>query len=462
MGEAIVSLDNGEIDESEKGKSVAARKPAKPASSGLRPLARSNQKAYRIKDEIVLVADDSEQVYALNASSSAIWELCDGSHSLTEILSLLRQKFSGQDVQMMSDITTALFQFQALDLLHAGSLSNTGTDSSNTRVLAPAGSDRPRVRIVHGIEDKVYFHWQLAIMFESLVGQMPAGWEINVVVCNNHLPISLELQKIFDIYGIRYFTGESHADNHHIDFAGGGDRYVPMNRVEALNIISQHVSADELVCLMDTDIFLYGELRKELFPKANAMASNWIIGQEKYFHFSTGDSRGLSLPKLLEAFGCEQEFKPGGVMVFLTGETLQANNRKVIRDCFRFLQINYLAGKILELPPHGVWVAEMACFAMAMYPNGHEYELLDIEQFAVQEQNAEQLEDGSFFHYYTDLSDGNTGPFFKSQWHKQLFNHQDFLSADIESFQEAAVGDVEKRFMSLAIRARERLRENAS
>jgi hypothetical protein len=208
---------------------------------------------------------------------------------------------------------------------------------------------------------------------------------------------------------------------------------------------------------MDSDIFLFGDLQEALFPGGNAMASNWIIGQPRYFQFSTQDKKGLSLPKLLEALGCEQDFKPGGVMVFLTGETLQVNDRKVIRDCFRFLQILYLAGKILELPPHGVWVAEMACFAMAMYPNDIDYELLNIDQFAVQEQNANELPPGSFFHYYSDINDGNPGPFYQSQWHKQLFAEQNFLQADIESFLDQAAGKAERAFMTLAQQARDRL-----
>jgi len=437
-------------------------RPAPPTRHGrgprpLRPKKIPGLKAYRVATEMVLVPESGGKVYALNPSGTAIWEMCDGQHSLLDMVTRLRGQFSGDELQMMTDLTGALFQFDALELLERSSLGDPRLAESDTVVMTDTSQSGRRLRIVHGIEDTPYFHWQLAIMFESLVGQMPGGWEINVVVCNNHRPISDELAHILATYGVTYFTGESHADNHHIDFAGGGERYVPLNRVEALNVISRHVAPDDLVCLMDSDIFLFGALQQDLFPDGNAMASNWIVGQQKYFHFSTNDTRGLSLPKLLEALGCEQEFKPGGVMVFLTGEALQRNDRKVIRDCFRFLQILYLMGKILELPSHGVWVAEMACFALAMYPNGVDYDLLDLEQFAVQEQNARDLPPGTFFHYYSDINDGSAGPFFQSHWHKQLFREQNFLLADIESFLEVAKGAVEQRFMELAIRARDRL-----
>ena len=428
-----------------------------PGSVSLRPKGKSEPRLYPVGNEAILVPRQGTNVFALNASGAAIWKLCDGRHTLADMITELRRQFSGDDLCMMSDLATALFQFEALELLERSSVVDPRLSDIGTILLGSSASRGRRVRIVNGIEDRPYFHWQLSILFESLIGQLPTGWEINIVVCNNHRPISAELAHILDTYQVSYFTGESHADNHHIDFAGGGDRYVPLNRVEALNIISHHVAVDDLVCLMDSDIFLFGDLQEALFPRGNAMASNWIIGQQRYFQFSTQDKKGLSLPKLLEALGCEQEFKPGGVMVFLTGETLQVNNRKVIRDCFRFLQILYLAGKILELPPHGVWVAEMACFAMAMYPNGIDYELLNNEQFAVQEQNANELPPGTFFHYYSDRNDGSPGPFYRSQWHKQLFAEQNFLQADIESFLDHAAGKAEQAFMTLARRARDRL-----
>lgn len=450
--EETESAEEGQNQEDTQGISA-------PGSDSLRPAARPQVKSYPVADELILLPQGGDRVYALNASGRAIWELLDGLRSLTQIHQHLIQHFDGDPVDIFRDLTTALFRFQALDLLEPKSLSPRSQSAKDDVFLSNSPSSRSALRIVHGIEDNTYFHWQLAIMFESLVGQMPAGWDINVVVCNNHEPISSELAHIFETYQVKYYTGESHADNHHMDFAGGGDRYVPINRVEALNVISAHVSPDDVVCLMDTDIFLYGELQEDLFPKGNAMTANWIVGQERYFQFSTEDRYGLSLPKLLNALGCESEFKPGGVMIFLTGETLQRNDRKVVRDCFRFLQILFLSGRILDLPSHGTWVSEMACFALAMYPNDIDYELLNIEQFAVQDQAADELPQGTFFHYYSDVNDSSNspGPFRNSHWHKQLFRESSFLKSDIESFLERAEGAAEKQFMKLALQARERL-----
>jgi hypothetical protein len=207
---------------------------------------------------------------------------------------------------------------------------------------------------------------------------------------------------------------------------------------------------------MDTDMFLVGDLREDLFPTGNAMAKNWIISQERFFQFSNPAGRGLSLPGLLRAMGYERELKPGGVTIFLTGETLQ--EKKYIQDCFRFLQILYLIGKMGDYPTHGVWMAEMACFALATVPNDIEMELLDVPQFAVPEPGTGTVPDGSFFHYYIDLNDGGNGPFPGSQWHKQLYRQSDLLRrSDLEGARDNARSPVETRFFELAVAAQERL-----
>jgi len=144
--------------------------------------------------------------------------------------------------------------------------------------------------------------------------------------------------------------------------------------------------------------------------------------------------------------------------VFLTGATLASD--KVIKDCFRFAQIIYLLGKTAGLPDHNLWMAEMACFAMALTANQLDYELLDVPQFAVPAPRQATVPAGSFFHYYCDINDGFGGPFADSEWNKQLFVARDFLAEDLESFRRDARGEVERRFLDLALTARRRLLES--
>jgi hypothetical protein len=255
---------------------------------------------------------------------------------------------------------------------------------------------RPAVKFVVGIEDKPYFHWQLPILIESLMDKLPHGWELLVVVCNNHMPLSESLTQVFLAYNIKYFTTTNYPQNENIEFAGGGDCYVAINRIQALSAVADYVGPDDLICLMETDIFLYKDLNLHVIPTTNSLAKNWIIQQELFFSLRR-DPEGVNLSKLLEAMGCPHSFKPGGVILFLTGATVQ--NKKFIRDCFRFTQILYLMGKILEVDQ--LWVAEMPCFALALTINGIPYDVIDDPEFFTLNVDYPSIRPGTFYHYMT-------------------------------------------------------------
>ena len=86
-----------------------------------------------------------------------------------------------------------------------------------------------------------------------------------------------------------------------------------------------------------------------------------------------------NLRTLLQAIGCNDELKPGGVNVFVTGAAAQ--NKKFISDCFRFAQVLFLLGRIAGL--RKTWIAEMPGFALAMTANGIPYDLLKNQEFLV-------------------------------------------------------------------------------
>ncbi len=419
------------------------------------PKRRADFKAYPVANEMVLLSPDRGHAYTLNESGAAIWELCDGTHSLRDMLDALRARYAGEDVDVLTDVAEALLRFRTFGLIDTAGVPLAGRSDRSAVILAPAAPARARIRFVFGIEDRVYFHWQLAILFESLVGQLPPGWDITVVVCNDHAELSPELTRLLGVYGVSAVTGANHGRSHDIDFSAGRGGYVALNRVEALKSIAAYVERDDVVCLMDTDLFLYGEIQEDLFPTGNAMAENGIIGEPLFMGFASR-GRGIDLNKLLASMGCDTPLKPGGVTVFLTGETVR--NEKVLRDCFRFAQILFLLGKVLDLPAHATWVAEMACFAMALTPNRIDYALLDVPQFGVLPPRQERVPEGSFYHYYCDPNDvGGAGPFRDSEWHKQLFTDSDFLLADLAGFRAEARSDLERRFLDFALAARRRL-----
>lgn len=311
--------------------------------------------------------------------------------------------------------------------------------------------DRPPLKFVLGIDDSTYFHWQVPIFCESLLGRLPEGWEILVVVCNDHRPISKTLRRIFEAYGVRHFTGASHADHQDLDFSAGGEIYRPLNKIEALNVAAGRIEDDDLVCLMDADNFLYRELDPSIFPRRDAVCSNWIIAEEAFLRHRSEPGE-IDLQKILESIGCQEEFQPGGVAVFVSGRTLR--NEKFVRDCFRFTQVVYLLGRIAGR--ESVWWAEMPCYTLALAANSIPADLIDDESFVIDKR--ESIAPGSFYHYYADIKDsGVDGAFYHSKWGKQQFFHSDFLQSDLDASLSRAVTDHERYFFELAKRAAERL-----
>ena len=50
----------------------------------------------------------------------------------------------------------------------------------------------------------------------------------------------------------------NHADSNLIDIGyDKGECYSAANRIQALSIAAKHVAPDDLICLLDSDIFLY-------------------------------------------------------------------------------------------------------------------------------------------------------------------------------------------------------------
>lgn len=312
------------------------------------------------------------------------------------------------------------------------------------------------MKFLVGIEDKTCFHWQLPILCESLLGQLPEGWELLVVVCNDRGPISDTLQRVFDRYGLRYFTGANHPVRQEIDFSAGSESYAMFNKIEPLAVVAGRIDDDDLVCLMDTDVFLYRDLDPSIFPRGDALCENWIIAERPFLEHRP-EPGTIDLQMLLDAIGCPGKLQPGGVTIFLSGRTVRTE--KFVRDCFRFTQVLYLLGRIAGR--ESVWWAEMPCYALALAANGIEAELIGTESFVIDK--PESIPPGSFYHYYADLEDsGVDGAFYHSPWGKQAFSQSDFLQSDLDAWLSRAVTDHERRFFELAKRAADRLGRRSS
>jgi Coenzyme PQQ synthesis protein D (PqqD) len=417
-----------------------------PSLAGVpRPARHPVIRQFAVKDELVLMAPQSDKperanrALALNSTGRLVWELCDGGRTSEEIVDALADRFAA-DREVVSGDVTAL-----LALLSAGGF---------LEGLQPDTASVPRTTFVIGIEDTPYFRWQTAIFLESFRGKLPPGWKTLVVVCNNGEALSNELSAILSCYGTEVARGTNHGRVNRVHVGNpGGLNYPAVNRVEALRVAAGSVGERDIVCVLDSDTFLFRDLNRDIMPTGCALPRNWHIENKRFFStVSANNGRGIDLRKLLEAIGCEGEFKPGGVNVFVRGDV--AKNPKFIADCFRFAHALCLLGQAAGVEV--TWMAEMPCFALAMAANRVNYELLERKELLVSDCTEETIPIGTIYHYYADPADG-TGGFRNSKWCKQAFRDRDFLASAFDVYAANAETDHEQYFFELASRARERL-----
>lgn len=414
----------------------------------VRPTRRASVREFKVRDELILFASQEdgadtasrpgERAITLNTSGRSIWELCDGQHTLGDIVETLKQHYDGPEAGLRADIMAALFRLQTLDML----------DLERDEVAT-----RPPVRFVVGVEDKTSFYWQLPILFESLQGQLPPDWDMCVVVCNDHEPLSEPLLHIFNNYNVRFLTGRQQSVDQTGERPSGTDKDLALRQIEALTVLANRLRDDDVVCLLDTDAFLYKDLNLEIFPHRNALCGKRMSNQNPPTTTGAQDDKSIDLSKLLEALGCTTPFEPGGLPCFLTGSTVK--NEKFLDDCLRFTQILPLAGEIIEAPM--VRTAEMPSIALALAANGIACDIIDPQEFSVNNCYAESIAPGTLYYYFSDPIEGEDGGFWKSRWHKRQFRDTDLLKSDVDRFSREAVSDHERYFFELAKRARQRL-----
>ncbi|MEE9214039.1 MAG: PqqD family protein [Thermodesulfobacteriota bacterium] len=82
-----------------------------------RPCRRNGIEEHILLDEIVLYYPEREVAFSLNSSAKAIWELCDGKHTVIEISQKLSKRFACSAAELLSDVTTTITKLQKLSLL---------------------------------------------------------------------------------------------------------------------------------------------------------------------------------------------------------------------------------------------------------------------------------------------------------------------------------------------------------
>jgi hypothetical protein len=64
-----------------------------------------------------LVAPDQEVAHELNPTARAVWELCDGTTTVEEVVDAICRVFSVDRSVALADVTTVVGQLEAADLV---------------------------------------------------------------------------------------------------------------------------------------------------------------------------------------------------------------------------------------------------------------------------------------------------------------------------------------------------------
>jgi hypothetical protein len=82
-----------------------------------RPSRLGSVSCYDLEDEVLLYSSAGERAVSLNSSAKAIWELCDGRHTIIEIGQELGKEIGCSGDELLDDILNAISKFREHGLL---------------------------------------------------------------------------------------------------------------------------------------------------------------------------------------------------------------------------------------------------------------------------------------------------------------------------------------------------------
>lgn len=73
-----------------------------------------------VEDELVLHDQKKQKVYTLNPVATLIWSLCDGAHTVDQIVVTVKSQFSGYEpLEISQEIHNTIALFREYDLLES-------------------------------------------------------------------------------------------------------------------------------------------------------------------------------------------------------------------------------------------------------------------------------------------------------------------------------------------------------
>ena len=76
-----------------------------------RPIRKADYRLEQLDNELLLYHPSDTKILYLNQSASLVWGLCDGEHSVAEIIDLLSQAYPEAAASIPDDVHAALTEF---------------------------------------------------------------------------------------------------------------------------------------------------------------------------------------------------------------------------------------------------------------------------------------------------------------------------------------------------------------
>ncbi len=73
-----------------------------------------------VDDEVMLHDQKKQKVYTLNPVAASVWSLCDGAHTIDQIVTTITSQFSGcEPLEISPEIHNTIAQFREYGLLES-------------------------------------------------------------------------------------------------------------------------------------------------------------------------------------------------------------------------------------------------------------------------------------------------------------------------------------------------------
>jgi hypothetical protein len=89
-------------------------------SAAEHPCRRPDIETESLDDQVVLIDPTSGEYHLLNRTGFAIWQLCDGTHSVDDLVEIIAEHYAIGYERAVDDVTALIERLKEADLLGTG------------------------------------------------------------------------------------------------------------------------------------------------------------------------------------------------------------------------------------------------------------------------------------------------------------------------------------------------------